>query len=198
MKLPKLLLLATLFSMPLAATMTPARALELDAAGWTFSPNGACSGTVLFGCYENLTPATITIYGEDATPAAPTTYQYNLDPGAQRQQVSLNYFYTLDPDSNPLASATVTVGSAAPYDLVLDQGRRLTFFWNPGETLLFSVDQGVGGGVSGSLAITDFSSQDAAPVPAPLPMAGAVALMGWSRTLRRRVRAAADSGSNRP
>ena len=197
MKLPKILLLATLFSMPMAATMAPARALELDAAEWAFSPNGACSATVLFGCYEDLTPSTITIYGNDATPAASTTYQYNLNPGALRQQVSLNYFYTLNPDSNPLASATVTVGSAQ-YDLALDQGNPLTFFWNPGETLLFSVNQGVDGGVSGSLAITNFSSQNATPVPAPLPMAGAIALMGWSRTLRRRVRAAADCGSKRP
>jgi hypothetical protein len=202
MKLPKLLLLATLFSMPLAATMAPASALVLNAGGWAFSPvtgagtpDGECVDPLVdYSCYTGLTTVDITIIGQDAPGPAPT-YSYVLNNSSTAQQVTFSYFY--DPNSNADSAAYYQVG-AATNQFNPGTGGTAAFTWNPGELLAFYIEQNSDASWTGELSITSFSSQNAAPVPAPLPMAGAVALMGWSRTLRRRVRAAADSGYNRP
>jgi hypothetical protein len=184
--------------------MVPARALELNAAGWTFSPvtasntpNGECVDAQNdFSCYTGLSATDITIIGQEGTGTTPT-YSYLLPSQASAQQVTFSYFY--DPNGNTDSVAYYQIGTGTPINpFNPGTGGTAAFTWNPGELLAFYIEQNSDTSWTGELSITSFSSQDAAPVPAPLPMAGAVALMGWSRTLRRRVRAAADSGSKRP
>lgn len=200
MNLPKLLLLSTLFTMPLAAAMAPVRALELNAAGWSFTPvtgsgtpDGECPTVDAFSCYTALTPTAITIVGQEGAGATPT-YAYTLPALSPAQQVSFAYSY--DSNGNADSVAFYQLGSASATEFNPASGT-VSFLWNPGDSLAFFIQLNSDSSWTGELSITNFSSQDATPVPAPLPMGGAIGLMAWSRALRRRIRAAADAGSSR-
>lgn len=182
---------AGLSLLSLAAT-SPARSLDLTSSGWTISPAtpGECRPlpVIDYGCYENRTAISIDLIGLDSASPAGTTYSYNLPSGANQQQVSFTYFF--DPDGNSDSFAYYQIGSSSAVSFSASMaGSVLPFTWSPGETLTFGVDQGSSSAWAGKLSISAFSSTEMAQsAPAPLPLAGAAAAFGWSRSLRRRIR----------
>ena len=189
-----------LHSLPILAALMaqPVQALDLLSAGWSYPP--ACDGTVsppvYYGCYEDLTATSITLYGQDsASPPTSTSSAYTLTPSSQ--QLSVRFNASFDPGGNSDSEAFYSLGSSAP---VLFNRTSATGSYvlqlNPGEQLQFSINQVIDASTAGSLRITNFDASPVAnPVPTmvpfPLPIGGPIALALGAIRLRRSARSSA-------
>ncbi len=102
-----------------------------------------------------------------------------------------------DVNSDPSASVSLTNGVFLGLEYSVSTLPSFSFvpgFFDVGEAF-FTYDLAAFGGQAGAgnISYTKVGQSDVSPVPAPLPLLGAAACFGYSRTLRKRIQGAIKS-----
>ena len=151
-----------LLALPVISVLAvePVQALDLLSPGWSHPApcDSAASPPLLYGCYEDLTATSITIYGQDSTtPPSSTSSSYTLP--SLDQPLSITFDASFDPAGNPDSDAFYRVGASAP---ILFPGTGIggsyALTLNPGEQLQFSINQQFDASAAGTLRISSFEA----------------------------------------
>ena len=118
------------------------------------------------------------------------TTTWTVSNGAQPSRLSFNWSLTTAPPGSTTQTGFFLKGLNK---IILSSsdgssGSLSNIYLAAGEVFGFGVSTSDNIGEYGILSITGFNADETLPVPGPLPLAGALTALGWSRRLRSRIR----------
>jgi hypothetical protein len=145
--------------------------------------------------YTDTAPDEVTILSPNADASWET---FKFKSGTASLPASSAYVVRFNPsilkygDDQQEINAYYYIANGPRENLSMGQSNVITI--RNGETLTFSIERGTNITTAADLTISNFSFTE---VPAPLPAAGAATAFGYSRRLRRRIKAVRPAGSNK-